>query len=88
MANKTSGLDFEAIAPKGTAGTPVLEVLEAVPDGIIAVLGEPNEAGQREVLVPGKFRTIQALATRVYRDSKGALSVRDIDGTAHVVRLK
>jgi hypothetical protein len=90
VATKTSGLDFGEIAPKSSSTmTAVLEVLEPVPDGVIAVLGEATGNGQpREVLTPGKFRTVQALATRVFRDSEGALSVREIDGVAHVVRLK
>ena len=70
-ASSTSGIDFGSLAPKGTASRAVAEVLEAVPAGV----------------VPGKFKSLQALATRVFKDSKGELSARTIDGRMHIVRL-
>jgi len=84
VATKTeSGLDFESMSPKSSGSKyEVLEVLELVPGGIV---GEG-----------GRFRTVQALATRVFRDSQAArkanpdhplLTVRSIDGEVRVCRI-
>lgn len=87
MATSKSGIDFEAMTPKGSSGLQVLEVLEPVPDGVIAT---------DEARTNGRFRSLQALATRVYRDSMAQrkadpdaplLSVREVEGVPHVVRL-
>jgi hypothetical protein len=72
--SKASGIDWDALEPKGNETLPVLEVLEEVPEG---VYGEG-----------GKFKSLPAFATHLMRDSNNTLSARMIDGKAHIVRLR
>ena len=86
QGQKVSGFDFDGIMAGNGSMKGVLEVLEAVPDGVVAERHK-GEDGRWVVDAEGRFRTLAAFATHVYRKTEGELSARLIGGEHRMVRL-